>query len=703
MPDAPVLSVIVPVRYTQARADILDRLAFCIDDNQRPNNIEFLVVDDGSAGDKQKQLVQRCRELGLGYSETGANPNDPFNLSRIRNHGAQFARGQLVMFLDVDFMPYDGFYNDIITEAELLNMEKHINQFLMCPVIHLTEQGSLEHEKKKRSHRRQFAINAMLSADCTLMEKYSHGTSVIIINRHYYLSVGGHNESFEQWGYEDYEFTTRLMMKNPQFPLPEHWASMTGNFMSLYSYKGWKAAYRLHGDWLGNKGIYLCHIHHPVDKKFHANANKNHRLLKQQLKRGKSAKDPTPLAYPDAGRSLLLSDNPFCYSPTFSPFLGDIVFGNDDKLTNTTMLSAYLTANNISRIVFPNPYANNTLRALYDWCRDNNFPMIIAERGALPDSIYHDKSGFLTDSDSYAREKWDKPLTPTQEQQVCDYIAAIRHGSQMLEQQADRLKPSTVRKTLGINDTKKVVFVPFQQPNDTVIRHFSGATGSFENFHRVISELVSQLGDNWCVIYKKHPAENSLPPIKGAICADTFNTYDLIELADALVVINSGVGLYGAMFGKPVYVLGEAWYQHNGMNVQVTNAEQLPALIKAGFLVNRQTVERFIYYLRYVFYSFGKQHQRRIVNDDGYPVTVTSRICYDEVRNFGTDFIIDSSQPIAFCSPLFDRYRGSNLKSKNYTSNPSSAVRRVKLRKLKQKPIRFFVDAAKNLWCRKLN
>ncbi len=694
-----ILSVIVPVRITPHREEILQRVSYCLQDRYLPENIEFLIVDDGSAPELAEKLKNICRKNELKYLNAGGDSHQPFNLAKVRNYAARHAKGQFILFMDVDLMPYPGFYRDILIEAEVLEMTHFIDRFLMCPVLYLTDKAWELHAKKDEYLRKSFFINAMLSADRDLIEKYSHGTSVVLVDRHYYLSVGGQNEMFEGWGFEDYEFTTRLIRKNPQFPIPQNWSTMAGNFMTISQYSGWKAAYRLHGDWLGSKGIYLFHIPHNVDDSFKHHPGRNQKLLERQLKRGSQIKDPAALCYLDSGSSLMFAKNPFCYSREFAPSLGKIVMAKEKDIYNAAKLKNYIEEHHIDRIVFSNPYANKYLLAIYQWCKEQNFPLIVAERGALPDSVYHDRRGFLSDGDSYNPDKWNRPLSCQQENEVQAYIESIRYGSKMLESQSDRIGPEQLRKKLGIANNKKVLFIPFQQPNDTVVRYFSGPIDSFDNFHNVVSRLPSQLAEQWCVVYKKHPVEDEVSHVSGAINADEFNVYDLIEMADALVLINSGVGLYGMMFAKPVYILGDAWYKHEDMNVVVKDESSLASHINAGFVPDRNVVQRFIYYLRYEFYSFGHQFQRRARLENGLPTTATLNIDYYELRGWGreTFYFTENSAVVGLESPLFDRYRSMQITTQSkLLKNRNSSVAKLKLKKLKERPLQFFIDGIKN-------
>ena len=440
------LSVIIPVRLTEARTDIVERLEYCLSDpNLNRNTIEFIVVDDGSSNDLSIELKNRYEELFLTFVKTNSEPNDHFNLAKARNYGAQYANGELLLFLDVDLITLPDFYTQIINEASLMDIKHHISRFLMCPVIYLTPGGHNEFNKLPSQQKKSYCINAMLYDNRELVEKFSSGTSAIIVNRHYYMSIGGQNENFSGWGYEDYEFTTRLMSNNPQYLRPNNWSSMAGNFMTINKYSGWKAAYRLHGDFLAAKGIYLIHAPHPVDESFRSAPDRNLPLLKKELKKLPNESRLKPLPYKQAGVSVIFRKNPFCYSYEFAPFLGEVLFVDESEFIETGKRTSFIESNKVSRIIFGNPYSNDSLQDIYNWARKTNFPFIVAERGALPDSVYHDSSGFLTDGDSYRSEKWDKPLSENKIKLTEEYISKIRSGSEMLEAQSKRTSLSSVR------------------------------------------------------------------------------------------------------------------------------------------------------------------------------------------------------------------------------------------------------------------
>ncbi len=102
---------------------------------------------------------------------------------------------------------------------------------------------------------------------------------------------------------------------------------------------------------------------------------------------------------------------------------------------------------------------------------------------------------------------------------------------------------------------KKVLLVPFQRPSDTTIKYFSDPIGNFENFVSLVEDVNAELcqaGSLWALIAKRHPLEVERPSRNLQFVDDETHINDLIDLADAVLVVNSGVGLLAQLWEKPV-------------------------------------------------------------------------------------------------------------------------------------------------------
>ncbi|GAB4363554.1 MAG: nitrogen fixation protein FixF [Oricola sp.] len=113
------------------------------------------------------------------------------------------------------------------------------------------------------------------------------------------------------------------------------------------------------------------------------------------------------------------------------------------------------------------------------------------------------------------------------------------------------------------------VFVPFQVPSDMQILALSRWIGSMVQLHGEIAALADAFPDRHFVI-KEHPSfplsiQGVVRPHSRIHFANSGNTRALIEGADAVITVNSTVGLEALTLGKKVITLGDAHYAIDGI------------------------------------------------------------------------------------------------------------------------------------------
>ena len=585
-------------------------------------------------------------------------------IGRSRNVGAMYARSPFILFQDVDLMPCPGFYSAILREIDVRQLRRKNDDFLMCGYIFLTEAGTREFLRTEQDKRLSYFLHHLFENDTTLIEKFSNGTPACVYSRYYYLARGGNDPAFANWGYEDLEFNTRLIRRMKKFPLPQPWPlDYYRSFNTIVEYCGWKAPYRLMGDLCFPKGLVLFHAWHEVNKSntYMRDAEKNHQLFTQRMREYvEDQREPDPLPCRHAGRSVIFRKNAFTWQREMAPMLGEVVFEDEDRFASPEELQAYLAQERIDRIVFHNPYRNDQTVMLYQTCRENNIPYLVCERGALRNSIFFDPNGFNADSASYHPDKWDHLIDENQRAAVMAYIGQERSVDHSLEAQSDRVGDIRLLQDLGLTSDKKILFVPYQRPGDTVITHLCGPIETFDNFLKLVRETAAQLPPEWVVVTKRHPLEDELPEMPGVLQANNANIKDLLDVADALLLINSGVGLLGMIWEKPVLYAGDAFYAHPGMNVQVKTPEEVIQALESGFKPDREKILRLLSYLLHEFYSFGEFVTRPAIMPDGSRITATMDIRYRVIRMPGypeINLYTGEEPQIGFDSILFDRYR----------------------------------------------
>ncbi|MFK9084288.1 hypothetical protein [Pseudomonas neuropathica] len=316
---------------------------------------------------------------------------------------------------------------------------------------------------------------------------------------------------------------------------------------------------------------------------------------------------------------------------TISEF-GTITFREEGSFQKADEAITFVRNSSFDMVIMPNPYGNERRRWIYTHLKTLGFPVLVFDRGALPGSWFFDL-GFNADSATYHPLTWDKPLTEEENEAVNIYIEEAKTHAP-LENQAPAIGGSQLKEDLGLTG-KKVLFVPFQRPSDTTIKFFSGQVASFDNFVKLVSKtknLLQQYSDEWVIVAKKHPLEQNRPSADVMYVDDDTHIHDLIEMSEAVLLVNSGVGVISALFNKPVLHAGHAFYSHPNINHSVNTAEDIAYWLHSGFKPCENTRNRFIHHLVNNVYSFGKFETELVQQKDGSYRNITRKIHFDKVN-----------------------------------------------------------------------
>jgi len=241
----------------------------------------------------------------------------------------------------------------------------------------------------------------------------------------------------------------------------------------------------------------------------------------------------------------------------------------------------------------------------YTHCLKEKNMITVVERGALPNTIFVDGGGFLNDSLSYNETQWNYALDNFQVIKTAEFIKNFTYNKTSLEPQQERLNYNDFKDELFINGDKQVVFIPLQVHNDTVIKLWSDWVISIDNFIETIMTLVYNNPDKIFLI-KQHPVERknyNIPLLPNIRIVDNYHYKDLIEYSDKILTINSGIGLQAMMWLKPVIILGNAYYNISNVNYKVNDINETHLALNKDLTVDINKMRRFIYYLKFKFYS----------------------------------------------------------------------------------------------------
>lgn len=671
----PKLSVIIPFSDDTSMPHLRERLLDLTNQICRRDEIEFIVVD-ASKGDAYVETCRTACESShlkyLRYQRT----DELFSIGFARNMGAQHATGKAVAFFDVDLRVSEDFWGrllEFIAVAEIGEIKK---RYFAVPCLYLTETGTAEYLSASPKSRVLHFLLRWLRADMNSVRLLAPCSSFIVVDRFHYLSIGGHRIEFAGHGYEDFELHHRLMAEENRYERPNNYYHDSGDWRGT-TYEGFRAGFSIIGREALFANLLAIHLWHqkPVDSTFYqAKPLNSERLIAAMKAFDQGASHPPPLVASEAcGQKFLFLGRPESNSAKtlreVFPILGSPVYTSEWEFFDNcgrfmaADLEDKLIDLGIDKVLFPNPYRNAARRAIYNWCRKTAFPYLVFERGGLPNSWFFDSGGFNADSSSYSRSLWDHALTRKEEDDVREYIKWCLAGHETLEKQGERIGRKELAERLCTKN-RRVLFVPLQRPSDTVTVHMAGTTQCFAKFVNFIDEVAMHLAaDNWMVLCKRHPYENDSPPLRHAVYVDpATNILDLLELADAVAMMNSGVGLYAMMMGKPNYLLSNAFYAFSGLNESVSSLDALGLCkrVQHGLSIDTQTVHRFLHYLTKEFYSFGTAAYQTWTEADGSSRKAAYSIDFSEIRipGVGSRFYrADGPGRVPLTAPLFERYR----------------------------------------------
>ncbi|RVH78540.1 glycosyltransferase [Sinorhizobium meliloti] len=673
--ESPILTVLITIRVA-AHYDMIERLRFRSIDTRMPGSVTFLVIDEGSSLEDAERLKAACAEIGFDYVRHNTE-KDLFCLAGARNIGASLSRSQFIMFEDVDLFPYPGFYQDIIDEIHVQGLDTHSNRFLTVPCLYLTEQAT------------EAALAGNLSKNEIIHDHLTGGplvdfalpaSSALIINRMFYLSIGGSNDQFKGWGLEDLELAYRLTRGTNKFMSPkDHRWLIEGGYAHNPTYRGWRSQFRLHGELLSRKSIYIFHAHHPRDTTWrNPELHRANKAIFQRSNESFDAKGHTLPSLPDAkrGRSLIFGRGTFAYNPALLPLWGDLEVKGYQDFQERDIVD-HVRANGINRVIFTNPYANDMRLSVYNRVREANIPFYVVERGALTDSMFIDDTGFCCESTRYRREHWPAELDAGRLRRVQDYISTETSSGSALEKQGERIGARAALQKLGIPPQKKVLFVPFQSRSDTTVNHFAGQIGSFDNFVDLVRDVTKRLPPDWVVIFKKHPLSSVQETVPGAIDIGNMHIKDALELTDYVLLMNSGVGVLSILFDRPCIYTAQAFYADDALNRGASKADDVLKLLQEGFTVDQDSRLRFLSYLLEDFYSFGKFTVTEKAYTDNATLSITERIDYYRVNLLGERILDtdDRERIVDPNAPIYDLYREwiRSNKHTEWQASPSRA------------------------------
>ncbi len=220
--------------------------------------------------------------------------------------------------------------------------------------------------------------------------------------------------------------------------------------------------------------------------------------------------------------------------------------------------------------------------------------MAYFENGLMPRTTTMDFSGVNAFSSiPRAREFYDRYFLENECHSLSDTRLSIR-------------EPHKKRAKFGGGEVfaGRYLFVPFQVDFDSQVIINSPWLNSMEALYAVLFSVVDLVDDGVVVLIKEHPSDprsyTELYNKHSRIKFVSGGTEDLIRNSEAVITLNSSVGVEAAMLEKKVIVLGDACYSIDGMMRVAQTEEELTAAINgiSKWSPDMNVVRAFFTYLK---------------------------------------------------------------------------------------------------------
>ncbi len=275
-----MLSVILPIRAEAATSYLVDRLGPCLSRFAPFANVECVVVNSASSPTHARRIRSLCDRPRVTYVEDPA-PLSPFAPGVARNLGAQAARGDHLLFYDVDLVNND----DFIPALERWCAESRDPcAFLMVPCLYVSRAGSEQLERGGPIDLAPY-LASYLAGENHLVENIAISTSTVVVTRGHFLRLGGNRPIYQGHGCEDFDLLHRLVSYWPEGARPDDYYVDERTRFPI-NYKGFRAYLARYSLPHLFGGPYTAHLWHarPISRRYWRRRERNEALLQDNMR-----------------------------------------------------------------------------------------------------------------------------------------------------------------------------------------------------------------------------------------------------------------------------------------------------------------------------------------------------------------------------------------------------------------------------------
>ncbi len=598
-PDNPItyrdITAVIGLRAHKDNPWVLERLR-ALSGYYEPQP-PILVVDFGSDGDFRAAVEESCQQQGLEYVHV---PDyDTYSASMCHNACLPHIDTKLLFFMDIDFVGVQSLFADLVRVANAASMQTIFDVVIDLPAYHIGKDKTEDLERYSDSQRKsakldKIGFSAQNSEFGSLVEFIAPYSNIMLMTKKYFDLSGGYHPIFRGHGSEDFEFLVRTagysgVHKSPSDLSDPRHGPGKWDFWRHKSYRGFRSLNQLVSARAERAGLKIYHRWHPTPQ--NTEWRKENDWRRQKLTKAFNAYegDPSQLITIDGhsrGKKAICICKHKDHWGYFLPLRlhgYDLIPFFDDKPKSIGQISDLMDNGDVDALAIFNPYmkSHSQFFRIFEKARSKGLKTIVVERGALPNTIYYSNDVSYAPNSFTDQELGDIKLSDQELTATRNYLASLKRGDHLLEDATSR--ELTAQKYQDfIPEDKIKIFIPLQLDDDMAVTKFVRDAQNYASFAESISEVAAGTNDA-IFILKPHPlSKNDISDLpNNVIIADrSDNVHELIELCDAVVCYNSGVGLLAACHEKPIVTVGNAYYNVKGLGHFADSLQDAVSLVK---------------------------------------------------------------------------------------------------------------------------
>ncbi|WP_165525580.1 galactosyltransferase-related protein [Psychrobacter pygoscelis] len=655
------VDIVIPVR-DRAEYDVIERLKLRKNYNF-PDNFNIFLVDYGSIVSVSNQLKEICLSEGYHYFYVDTH-SKLFNLAHARNIAILNSQADYLIFEDIDLISHHNFYIWINQQIQSMIIERHY-PLLVVPVVYLSQIYSKILYQPLSSSIYDNIVSEIFDPSSKMVDFFAAASSHIICSRETSKFIGGFDEIFEGWGFEDSDFELRFLNHSNVTKPRDFFKYDSRPYSEQIQWSGWKVLFRVFSDVLAYKGVYSFHIWHPKPKHRSTDIiSKNRQIFNDNSKRySKFPNRIYPLHDISKPTDLFLTDNPLYFNISlFHYFSNPLII--DEKNIVVNDIYSLIMKYSIKSVVFNDLYENTKSEELYFEFERNGVRTYLMGKGALPNSMYVTSSDYIKKIKCFTSQHWENIVSEKQIKETYKYINnyklnCIQGGSSDNELTANKL-----RNTVLAQYNKKKILLLIIDSNKNYSENYPHAkVMKYNKFLNEIIKLEDKLiNSEWLLVYKDlSKANKSNKKLENIVCVNSYDLNGLMDASNRVVLLDNDAGIYAMIYSKPTYYFSDVFCHLPGVNMKVHDANHLYTdLVNNDFHYNKNLAICFLSYLINNYYSFFVSER----------LSDTVNIVYNVLR-VDAKKVHSNVNPISNLknSFLFDRYRMDDYLVRNSTDN----------------------------------